>query len=113
MTNSVLETIKTMIGPSASYEGFDTDIMIHINSSLAELAQLGVVDDGTKIVSSSTTWNDIIGTNPKLEEIKSWLYFKVRIMFDPPSSSTILNAFQEEIKRLEWRMFITADEERR
>lgn len=110
MTASVLDTIKQMIGPSVSYEEFDTDLIVHINSTLMYLAQMGVVPDGTKIVDSTTTWSDLIGDETKLEGIKSYLYFKARIMFDPPASSTILNAYNEEIKQLEWRMFITCDE---
>lgn len=110
MTESVLDTIKTMIGPSVLYDGFDTDLMVHINSTLMYLAQMGVVPDGTKITSNSNTWHDIIGDETKLEGIKSYLYFKARIMFDPPASATILTAYQEEIKQLEWRMFITCDE---
>ena len=105
----VLDTIRTMIGPSVTYEGFDVDLITHINSSLMYLAQMGVVSDGTKI-DQNTLWTDIIGDETKLEGIKSYLYFKVKTMFDPPASATILNAYNEEIKQLEWRMFITCDE---
>ena len=104
----VLETIKTMVGPSIDYGAFDVDLIVHINSTLMYLAQMGVVEDGTKI-NSATTWSEIT-TDEKLEGIKSYLYFKARIMFDPPANATILNAYQEEIKQLEWRMFITCDE---
>ena len=111
MTESVLNTIKSMIGPSALYEGFNTDLMVHLNSSLMELAQIGVVPEGTVLENETTTWADLIGENKKLEGIKSYLYFKVKIMFDPPASSTILAAYQEEIKRLEWRLMIQCDED--
>lgn len=110
MTESVLNTIKTMIGPSVSYDGFNTDLIIHMNSALMYLAQMGIVSDGTKITDETTTWQDLIGEETKLEGIKSYLYFKARIMFDPPASATILNAYNEEIKQLEWRMGITCDE---
>ena len=110
MDNSVLNTIKAMIGPSVSYSGFDTDLTIHINSSLMYLAQMGIVPDGTKITDENTTWHDIIGDNNMLEGIKSYLYFKTRIMFDPPANNAILTAYNEEIKQLEWRMGITCDE---
>lgn len=107
---SVLNTIKTMIGPSALYEGFNVDIMIHINSVFAYLAQMGVVPDGTKIDDENTTWSSVVPNLNMLEEIKSYIYFKVRLMFDPPANATIVNAWQEEIKQLEFRMFITCDE---
>lgn len=109
MENSVLNTIKAMIGPSVAYSGFDTDLTVHINSSLMYLAQMGVVPDGTKIIDENTTWSDLIGDNDKLEGIKSYLYFKARIMFDPPANSTIMAAYNEEIKQLEWRMNIACD----
>ena len=103
----VLETIKTMIGPSAGYDAFDVDLLVHINSTLMYLAQMGVVPDGTKITASST-WSELT-TNDKLEGLKSYLYFKAKMMFDPPASSTITNAYNEEIKQLEWRLYIATD----
>lgn len=110
MTEKVLETVKSMIGPSALYEGFNTDLIVHINSSLMYLAQMGVVPDGTKI-DESTTWQELVGNRGDIEGIKSYLYFKARIMFDPPASQTILNAYQAEINQLEWRLMIQCDDD--
>jgi hypothetical protein len=106
---TVLATVKEMVGPSALYEGFDTDLLIHINSSLMYLAQMGVVPDGTKITSSSV-WSDLLGNETALEGIKSYLYFKARMMFDPPANSIIANAWNEEIKQLEFRLMIGKEE---
>lgn len=105
----VLATIKTMIGPSADYDAFDVDLLVHINSTLMYLAQMGVVPDGTKIT-ENTEWSSLT-TDEKLEGIKSYIYFKAKIMFDPPASSTILNAYNEEIKQLEWRLYIATDKD--
>ncbi len=106
---TILATVKTMVGPSALYEGFDTDLLVHINSTLMYLAQMGVVPDGTTITSTSV-WSDILGTETALEGIKSYLYFKARMMFDPPANATISNAWNEEIKQLEFRLMIGKEE---
>ena len=105
----VLETIKTMIGPAAGYDAFDVDLLVHINSTLMYLAQMGVIPDGTKIT-ATTTWSEIT-TNENLEGIKSYIYFKARNMFDPPANSAIMNAYNEEIKQLEWRLYIETDKD--
>lgn len=109
--NSVLLTIKKMIGPSELYEGFDTDLLVHLNSTLASLSQMGVVAQGTKVVDENTTWNDLIGDAQDIESIKSYMYLKTRILFDPPANATILNAYQAEIKEFEWRMYVATDKD--
>lgn len=112
MKQSVLGTIKKLMGPSelCNYDGFDTDLIVHINSILMNLAQMGIGKDGSAIKDSSSTWEDLVGDSKMLEGIKSYIYLKTKILFDPPASATILNAYQEEIKQFEWRMMITCDE---
>ena len=105
---SVLNTIKKLLGPSelCNYDGFNTDLIIHINSILMNLAQMGIVKDGTKIKDETTTWEEIVEKLDLLEGIKSYVYLKVKILFDPPASSIILSAYQEEIKQFEFRMMV-------
>ena len=109
VTNSVLNTIKQMIGPSQLYDGFDTDLIVHINSVLMILAQMAVVPEGTKITDENDIWTDLIGDRQDLEAIKSYIYIKVKMVFDPPANSTTLQAFEKQATEYEWRMHAFSD----
>lgn len=99
---SILKTIRRLIGPSEDYEHFDTDLIIHINSAFSRLCQLGVGPEKPfKIHDDSETWCDFIDDG-HLEEVKQYVYLKVRLIFDPPASSTVINVYKEEIEKLEW-----------
>lgn len=108
--NSILDTTKKMLGLDAEYDAFDIDVIIHINSTFAQLAQLGVgPDDGFEIEDSTTLWPEYLGSNKLINFVKSYMYLKVRMWFDPPSTSYDLTAKQEQVKELEWRMNAAAD----
>lgn len=108
--NSILDTTKKMLGLDADYDVFDLDVIVHINSTFAQLAQLGVgPDEGFEIEDSSKLWADFLGTNKLINSVKSYMYLKVRMFFDPPSLSFDLTAKQEQIKELEWRLNVAAD----
>lgn len=108
--NSILDYTKKMLGLDADYDVFDLDIIIHINSTFAQLAQLGVgPDDGFEIEDSSTLWADFLGTNKLINSVKTYMYLKVRMFFDPPTTSFSQTAVQEQIKELEWRLNVAAD----
>ena len=109
ITNSVLNTIKHMIGPSELYDGFDTDLIVHINSVLMILAQMAVVPEGTKISDENDTWTDIIGERNDLEAIKSYIYIKVKLLFDTPSNSSVIQSFEKNATEMEWRMHAFSD----
>lgn len=109
VTNSVLNTIKQMIGPSQLYDGFDTDLIVHINSVLMALAQMAIVEEGTKITDENDVWTDIIGERQDLEAIKSYIYIKVKMLFDPPANSTILQSLEKQATEYEWRMYAFSD----
>ena len=99
---SILKTIRRMIGPDEDYEYFDTDLIIHINAAFSRLCQLGVGPERPfRITGMEETWNDFIETG-YLEEVKQYIYLSVKNIFDPPASSTVLNAYQEQINKLEW-----------
>ena len=102
--NSILATIRKMIGPSASYEVFDTDLIIHINTAFARLCQLGVgqPERPFKITGTDETWDDFDDSSGQIEEVKQYVYLKTRLIFDPPASSAVATAYQAQIDQLEW-----------
>ena len=108
--DSILTSVKKLLGIAEDYEQFDTDIIIHINSALAILTQLGVGPvEGFVIENKNALWTDFVyGTNT-LEPIKSYVYLKVRMMFDPPTSSSVMEAMNRAISELEWRINVTVD----
>ena len=108
--DSILNTIKKMIGLDSSYTQFDTDIIILINSAIAVLRQVGVgPQSGFVVTGDSETWSRLMLDNDKLESVKTYIYLRVRRLFDPPSSSALVQAIDSEIKELEWRLNITVD----
>ena len=108
--DSILVSIKKLLGLASDYQEFDNDIIIHINSVFSILQQLGVGPaDGFSITSEEETWTNFIGDNKKVNDVITYVYLKVRQYFDPPTNSSILNAQQELIKELEWRLNVAVD----
>ena len=86
------------------------DITIHINSVFMILNQLGIgPSDGFSITDKTALWSDFISDNKKLEAIKSYMYMKVRLMFDPPSSSAVMDCMNRTINEMEWRLNAEAE----
>jgi len=111
MNDSILNSIKKLLGLSSDYIEFDTDIIIHINSVFSILQQLGVgPENGFSISDSATTWANYINSDNQINDVKTYMYLKVRLLFDPPTNSSILNAQQELIKELEWRLNVAVDD---
>lgn len=107
MSESILTSIKKNLGLAESYEAFDADIILFINSSIANLTQLGVgLDAGFQIVDKTATWESFLGTDPRLNNIKTFIYLKVRLLFDPPATSFAIEAFENQAKELEWRISV-------
>lgn len=105
MEDSILITIRNMIGPSASYDVFDIDLIIHINTAISRLAQLGVGPRPPfKIRDEAATWDDYLGDSELYEDVKQYIYLKTRLIFDPPESGTVMNAYKEQIDTLEWTL---------
>ena len=108
--DSILTSIKKLLGITEDYEHFDQDVIIHINSALSVLTQLGVGPEaGFFIEDSSAIWSDFVGNTSKLELIKTYIYLKVRLVFDPPTSSAVIDAINRQISELEWRINVTVD----
>lgn len=106
---SILASIKKQLGIAEEYTHFDADIIIHINSVLAILNQLGVGEQGFSIADSSAVWSDFTSDIAKLQFVKSYVYLKVRLVFDPPTSSAVMEAMNRAISELEWRILVAVD----
>lgn len=110
MEESILTSIKKLLGITEDYTQFDTDIIIHINSAFSILNQLGVGPSAPFIIEDdSSTWDEFITDTSVLETVKSYIYMKVKLMFDPPSSSYVLDSMNRMISELEWRMNVSAE----
>lgn len=110
MEDSILLSIKKLLGPMAEYEVFELDIMMHINSAFSVLTQLGVgPSEGFFIKDANDLWSDFI-QSPKLEMVKTYIYLKVKLVFDPPSSSAVLESMNRQISEFEWRLNSAAEE---
>ena len=110
--DSILVSIKKLLGIAADYTHFDPDIIMHINSAFSVLTQLGVgPPEGFRIDDDVKTWNDFINDTIRLDAVKSYVYLKVSLMFDPPTSSAVLSAKERRISKLEWRLNVAAEQE--
>lgn len=110
MEESILRTIKKMLGlPTDDFGQFDTDLIVHINSIFNTLTQLGVGPaSGFTITGLDEVWSDFV-TDQRLDMVKSYVYLKTRLAFDPPSSSSVLEAFNKQIAEYEWRLNVAVD----
>lgn len=108
---SILTSIKKLLGIDEAYENFDPDIIMHINSVFMILNQLGVgPSESFSIQDSNSVWSDFMPSGSNLEAVKSYMHLKVKLMFDPPSSSAVMDAINRTIAELEWRLNVASDE---
>jgi len=107
---SILISTKKLLGIAEDYNQFDTDILLHINSTLLVLYQLGVLESPYTVTGKSDTWSDLLEDDEeKLEAVKSYIYLKVRMMFDPPAGGSTADAFERSIQEFEWRLNVAVD----
>lgn len=110
LSDSILTTIKKLLGIEAEYTQFDPDVIININAAIMTLRQLGVgPQEGFSIDGDEQTWQDLLGDSLDFESAKTYIFLKTKIVFDPPSSSYVLEAYKEQIKEAEWRLMEQAD----
>ena len=108
--DSILDSVKKMIGPSVDYTVFDDDLIMIINAVFNILKQLGIGPaGGYQIESKDDLWTDFMPTGPKLNMIKTYMYAKVRLIFDPPQNSTISQALKDVVNEVEFRANIDAE----
>lgn len=110
MTNSILTSTKKMLGITDEYTHFDADIIMHINSVFVILNQLGVGPDAVyRIDDKDDMWADFMADDPQLEMVKSYMFLKVRMLFDPPQSSAVMESMKNMINEFEWRLNVAAE----
>ena len=109
---SILTSIKKMLGIAEDFEAFDPDIIMHINTVFFDLNQLGVgPSNGFSIEDETSTWSDFVDDTTKFEAIKSYMYLRVKLLFDPPNSAAIAS-MERQIDKLEWRLNVAAESKR-
>ena len=110
MDDSILNSIKKLLGIAEDYNYFDQDIIIDINAALMILTQLGVgPSKGFLITDDGDTWSDFIGNANNLGSIQSYVYMKVKLMFDPPQNSFTVDSMTKLVNEFEWRLNVAAD----
>ena len=102
---NILDSIKKLLGIDEADLNFDQELIMHINSVFMVLNQLGVGPvGGFKISSNEETWTDFVGARLDLESVKSYIYLKVRLLFDPPQNSFLIDSISNQIDEHEWRL---------
>lgn len=102
---SILNGTKKALGIDGAYAVFDPDIIMHINSVFSTLNQLGIGPvDGFEIEDSSTTWDVFLLGNPRFNFVKTYMYLRVRLLFDPPATSFLIAAYEKQKEEFEWRI---------
>lgn len=105
MEESILKSTKKILGLADDYTPFDLDVITHINAAFSILDQLGVGPvGGFSIVDDSAVWSDFVVPTNQLQLVKTYIYLKVRYLFDPPTTSFLLEAANNQIKEYEWRL---------
>lgn len=108
--DSILTSIKKLLGITEEYEHFDPDIIMHINSAFSVLTQLGVgPKQGFRIEDESTEWSEFLNDDLRIEFVKTYVHLKVKLVFDPPLSSAVLESINRQISELEWRINVSVD----
>lgn len=108
--DSILTSVKKMIGIDESYNAFDDQLVMFINSTFATLRQLGVGPENDYCIEGNTEdWTDYLGDTLTLESVKPYVALKVKLAFDPPTSSIVADAMNRNISELEWRLNVTAE----
>ena len=109
---SILTSVKKMLGIEDDYEHFDSDLIMHINSVFSILTQLGVgPDKGFMISDKGAVWSDFISNEATLQIVKSYMYLKVKLLFDPPLGSAVIESTNRQISEFEWRLNAAVDYE--
>lgn len=104
--NSILDSIKQMLGVDTADTNFDRELIIYINGALMVVNQLGVGPSGYSITSKTNTWDEFLLDRTDLELVKSAVYLRVRLIFDPPQNSFLVNAIKDQITEYDWRIEI-------
>lgn len=111
MSDSILNSVKKILGLGEDYTSFDEDVILNINSTFSTLNQLGVgPEDGFAISDDTATWVDFLGDDARLNHVKTYVWLRVRLLFDPPSTSYSLESMKHQVQELEWRLNVQREE---
>lgn len=109
-SQSILDSTKKILGLDSDYIAFDLDVMTHINSALSTLQQIGVGPvNGFMIEDATAEWGELLGGDVRLNSVKTYVYMKVRLAFDPPGTSFAITSIEKQVQELEWRLQVAAD----
>lgn len=110
MSESILTSTKKVLGLAEAYTPFDADVIMHINTVLATLSQIGIgPEGGFSITDATPTWEDLLGSDPQWNLVPTYVYLKVRQYFDPPGTGFLTNAMKEQIAELEERLSLARE----
>lgn len=108
--DSILNSIKKLLGLSEDYTAFDQDVIMNINSVFMTLSQIGVGPEFPFVITGKDeTWDQFLSNINQLESVKMYMFMKVKLAFDPPTSSTVLESYKNQIAELEWRLNSAVD----
>lgn len=112
MTDSILDSVKNVLGVDSSYTVFDLQILMHINSVFPTLSQIGIGPSvGFMIEDNTVTWDAFLANDDNLNSVKSYMYLRVRMLFDPPTTSFTIDAMKQQIQEFEWRLNVKREGE--
>lgn len=110
--SSILNDTKKILQLAEDYTAFDLDVITHINTAFTTLQQLGIGPvEGFMIEDESAEWEAFLGGDPRLNGVKTYLYLRVRLVFDPPATSFHIAALEKQIEELEWRLNVQREGE--
>lgn len=105
MTDSILDSVKKVLNLAPDYAAFDQDVIMHINAVFSDLQLLGVGPEaGFAITDSSTLWSAFLGGDPRLNLVKSYMFLRVRMLFDPPTLGYMITAMEKQIEEFAWKI---------
>lgn len=109
---SILDSVKKVLGMDPSYTAFDDDVIMHINTQFSKLYNLGVgpKDFAFEISNKTSTWNDFLQGKKNINMVKTYVCMAVRLIFDPPPTSFGIEAIKNEIEQLGWRLNVLDDD---
>lgn len=108
--DSILTSIKKLLGISEEFEAFDPDVIMYINMALNTLTELGVgPKEGFRIESAEETWDSFVGKDTRFEMVRTYVFLKTKMVFDPPQSSVVMECYREQAKELEFRLNVLVD----
>lgn len=109
--SSILNDTKKTLGIDSTYTAFDTDIIMHINSVFSTLNSIGLGPaEGFEITDDTADWADFLAGDARLNSVKTYLYLRVRLYFDPPATSFVIAALEKQIQEIEWRLNVQREE---